>query len=165
MAGERSTSPRASRRDPGLGGSVVRLAVVLLGVAAGCGAEPSPRPVRPEFDLHHPSGTIRLHAIAQVAARRETSQVPALIERLDDEDPAVRLQAAAALREITGHDTGYEAYFSPAERQRHVGLWRAWWAARSRAAPVPATRPPTPVPPPSRPPPPSPATPVAPLSR
>jgi hypothetical protein len=113
--------------------------------------------VRPEFDLHHPSGTIRAQAVEAVVERRDTSHLLGLVDRLDDDDPAVRLAAGGALRDLTGHDTGYRPYLPTAERRRHQELWRAWLAGRGlvpppRALPATATvspRPPAPVAPPS----------------
>jgi len=136
-------------------GRVVRtsaLAAATAAALAGCGGDPPPPPLRPQYDLHHPSGSVRAQAASVVALRHDTSQVPGLIAALDDDDEAVRLSADAALREITGHDTGYKPYLPRAERRRHVELWRAWWEGRGRSA-----RPVAPAPPP-----PPPATVVAP---
>ena len=113
---------------------------------AACGSTPQ-RPIRPEFDLHDPNPTRRTQAVSAVAASRDTSQVSALIILLDDEDEAVRLAAGKALRDITGHDSGYRASASPEERARQMEAWRVWWAAqksgtsptqgRPASAPVP----------------------------
>lgn len=66
---------------------------------------------------------------------RDTRQVPALILLLEDDDDAVRLSAGSALRELTGHDTGYRAFAPPEERARHAAEWRTWWAARTPPPP------------------------------
>jgi HEAT repeat protein len=128
-------------------------ALVLALPAVACGTS-APRPVNPEFDLHDPSGTRRSQAVAKVAATHETRHVPALISRLDDEDDSVRLLAGRTLKDLTGHDTGYRATMESPERRRHIDLWRAWWAAKTRGA---AGAPPAGAPPVVRPVPPAPA--------
>ncbi len=136
--------PRCRRRAGRWGGGACALAFVLI--QAGCGT-PAPRPLTPEFDLRHPSATRRVEAVSATMAARDTTQVPALILLLEDDDDAVRLSAGAALRELTGHDTGYRAFAPPAERARQAAEWRAWWASRGGApAPAPA---PTGAPPPA----------------
>jgi hypothetical protein len=109
-------------------------------LAAACGS-PGTKPIRPEYDLHDPSGTKRAQAIATVSRTRDTSQVPALILLLDDEDPAVRMSAGATLKDLTGHDTGYRPYADAEERHAHQDLWRQWWAGRGAPAPAPAPTP------------------------
>jgi HEAT repeat protein len=83
------------------------------------------------MDLHDPSGTRRAEAIQAVLRSGDRSQVSTLIEMLDDPDGTVRLQAGAALHDLTGHDTGYRPYLSRAERRKHVEAWRAWWRGES----------------------------------
>jgi hypothetical protein len=123
-------------------------------LAAGCGSN-AKRPINPEFDLHDPSGTRRSQAVTRVEVTRDTRYVPALISRLDDEDESVRLLASRTLKDLTGHDTGYRAWMGSEERRRHVDLWRAWWASRTRgpagAAPAPAPAPAAPSTPGGRP--------------
>jgi len=114
--------------------------VVLAGATGSACGTPAPRPVKPEFDLRHPSATRRVEAVSATVGTRDTSQVPALILLLEDDDDAVRLAAGAALREMTGHDTGYRAFSPPEERARHAAEWRAWWAART-ATPSPGVGP------------------------
>jgi len=109
------------------------LAGVILFVPA-CASNES-RPVRPEYDLRDPSATRRLVAIAAVEKSGDRTQVPVLIEMLDDDDDSVRMSAGSALKALTGHDTGYRAFGSPEERRAHVVRWRAWWATSNRGAP------------------------------
>jgi len=122
-----------------------------FGAIVGCGST-TPRPAVPDVDLHHPSATRRLEAVTVTAKQRDLAQVPTLIDRLDDEDPAVRLMAGSTLVSLTGHDTGYRPYASSEERQRQQATWRAWWSSQGHgaapAAPSPSpagTRAPTPV--------------------
>jgi hypothetical protein len=52
---------------------------------------------------------------------------------LDDEDPGVRVLAGATLRDLTGHDTGYDASAPASGRREQVLAWRAWWQTRPAA--------------------------------
>ncbi len=113
--------------------ALLLVAATACATVAACGT-PAPRPLQPEFDLRHPSATRRVEAVSVTVSTRDTSQVPALILLLEDDDDAVRLTAGSALRDLTGHDTGYRAFAPPEERARHAAEWRAWWAARGGAA-------------------------------
>jgi hypothetical protein len=144
---------------PGLAAvaSLVGLAVL----AAGCGGT-SRRLVRVDRDLVAPGATERAQAVAVVGRQHDLSRVPDLIEMLDDPDPGVRLLAGATLRDLTGRDSGYEAWAPPEQRRAQVLDWRRWWSARGPdAPPVEGTPPPVtrPSPPPAPPPPPPPPSP------
>jgi HEAT repeat protein len=117
----------------------VRTGALLLGVLLAACANDRPRPIRPADDLRDPSSTRRVQAVSEVRRQRAAEHVPALIELLDDEDPAVRLVAGAALVDLTGRDTGYRPQADPAERRRQVEDWRRWWAATG-AVPPPEVR-------------------------
>jgi hypothetical protein len=97
----------------------------LLLLVTACASTDTPRPVQPEFDLHHPDALRRTLAIQDVAARGDRRWLPDLVELLDDRDETVRLQAGAALREMTGKDVGYQAFAAPAERRAAQAAWRA----------------------------------------
>jgi hypothetical protein len=56
--------------------------------------------------------------------------IPALVNRLDDRDPVVRLAAYEELRQRTGKEFGYVPWGSPEERASAVGRWRAWISQR-----------------------------------
>jgi HEAT repeat protein len=62
------------------------------------------------------SGT-RLAAIRTAARDNDVSKVPDIARRLNDDDPAVRVAAIAALRRLTGQDYGYSPSGSEAERE------------------------------------------------
>ena len=92
------------------------VAAIAMLAATACASEIH-RPIRPEYDLRDPSATRRLTAISTVERTGDRTQVPALIELLDDEDESVRMAAGAALKGLTGHDTGYRAFAPPEERR------------------------------------------------
>jgi HEAT repeat protein len=84
----------------------------------------------------------RIRAIKMAGDRRDRSVMPLLVDRLEDEDDAVRLYAIVALERITGTRLGY-SYAKPApERARAVMRWRNYLQDRGGAAtqPVAATR-------------------------
>ena len=110
-------------------GSLLRLAAATPLLLSACGST-NPRAVQPETDLHHPSATRRLEAVATVTNSRDMGHVPALIEMLEDPDAGVRMTAGQSLKDLTGRDTGYRPYGPPEERARQAAEWRAWWASR-----------------------------------
>ncbi|MFI4859205.1 MAG: hypothetical protein ACIAXF_00845 [Phycisphaerales bacterium JB063] len=73
--------------------------------------------------------------VRQAEAERDAdgSGLRSLIVALDDEDPAVRMFAAEALRERSGETFGYRYYDSAEARRPAVRRWRAW--ARQQQAP------------------------------
>ena len=106
-----------------LGGCLV---VALMGGCAGT----CERQIKIEEDLHDPDPARRVTAVAAVQETRDAAAVPLLIELLADRDPAVRLAAYSALRELTGRETGYRPWISEEARRDAVLEWRAWWATR-----------------------------------
>lgn len=100
------------------------LALLLLALPAcvvpGCAApavEPSYRDPTPEAQLD---------AIRQSAQRKDMQDVPALVECLWSDDPAVRMAAIEALKRITGTTLDYRAAATPSERAPAVERWKAW---------------------------------------
>lgn len=114
--------------------------MLAAGVAGSCG-ETTRYPIRLDDDLSSASASRRTEAVGVVARERDRARIPELIEMLDDQDAGVRLAAGTALRELTGHDAGYEAWAAPEDRRRQQARWRRWWAEEGRA-----TVPPPPVP-------------------
>lgn len=107
----------------------------VVGLLAACASE-APRPVRPEFDLRDPSATRRLSAIATVERTSDQASVPVLIEMLDDDDDGVRMAAGAALKNLTGRDTGYRAFAPQEERRAQIATWRALVRGATGKTPV-----------------------------
>lgn len=81
----------------------------------------------------------RIEATIAAGEAGDASAVPLLVDRLEDEDDAVRFYAIQALTRITGQDMGYRYYEPSWERARAVRRWRAF--LEHRAASGPATRP------------------------
>ncbi len=91
--------------------------VGLLG-AWGCGSSPVTK-----GGLHSPDPQTRLEHIAAAARAENTDAIPALIENLDADDPAVRLYSIMALEKLTGTRMGYQAYAPLAQRQAAINRW------------------------------------------
>ena len=100
----------------------------VLVASLGCGV--APRHFRALTD---PAPMTRARAAHLGEGLPEGVAVPALIDRLDDPDPVVRLAAHEALRRRTGQQFGFVPWADPPERARAVTRWRSWWAGRQDA--------------------------------
>ncbi len=68
----------------------------------------------------------RIRAIAEITRTEQKGLVPNLVDRLSDDDAAVRFAAMFALQELTGTRLGY-SYSSPlSERMKAVEAWRRY---------------------------------------
>ena len=56
----------------------------------------------------------------------DRSALPQLVDSLNDDDPAVRLFAIAALEKFTGDRFGYEYYLDEDQRKPAIARWREW---------------------------------------
>jgi hypothetical protein len=104
------------------------LGTALLGALLVACAADGPRALEPEFDLHDPNPSVRAQAASEVGRLGSVEHVPAVIELLDDEDPAVRVMAGRTLADLTGRRDTTRAYAAPDDLRRQVEDWRAWWA-------------------------------------
>ncbi len=68
----------------------------------------------------------RARSVGLGRGQPDSQVVPALIARLDDEDPVVRLTANEELRKRTGRDFGYVPWASAEERSAAIARWRNW---------------------------------------
>jgi len=85
--------------------------------------------------FHSPRVEQRIQAIRQAARTGDKDVIPLLIDRLDDEDAAVRLYAILALEKLTGTRRGYRYEADENERNRAVQRWRRWAARQAATAP------------------------------
>jgi hypothetical protein len=76
---------------------------------------------------------VRARAIGSEDRRPNSQVVPALLGRLEDPDPVVRLAAHEELRRRTGRDFGFVPWAGAEERSGAVARWRGW--LRGRGAP------------------------------
>ncbi|MCA1685570.1 MAG: HEAT repeat domain-containing protein [Planctomycetia bacterium] len=110
---------------------------VLVPVAAvgfGCGI--APKKFRKVTD---PAPIVRARSVSLAGQLPQGQAVPALIDRLEDRDPVVRLAAYEELHKGTGRSFGFIPWGGDSDRASAVARWRAWWKAR-QDAPVPSGR-------------------------
>jgi hypothetical protein len=103
--------------------------------------------------IEHPAPFVRARAVGVARREPDSRAVPALVGRLADEDPVVRLAAHEELRRRTGRDFGYLPWASPEERSTAIDRWRAWLGQAGRSGAysggaLPTGQSPAPVPPP-----------------
>ena len=114
------------------------LAVLWWAGVGGCNATAS----RAKVSLESPDPSVRVLAIVRAADRDDHSAVPLLVDRLEDEDAAVRLYAILALDRLTGVRLGYRYEAASVERRAGVERWRRYlsesWKA-NEAVETPAT--------------------------
>jgi HEAT repeat protein len=75
-------------------------------------------------DIQSADAGKRILAIKAAGEARDRSAVPLLVDRLDDEDDAVRLFAILALERITGTRMGYDFAAPTAQRVAAIERWR-----------------------------------------
>jgi HEAT repeat protein len=105
----------------------VVVGLCLGGAALGC--LPRAQSLRQRLEAYDPRG--RIHAAGAIAEAGAVDEVPALIDRLDDEDVAVRLAAISALETLTATRLGYKAWAPLEERRSAVDVWRSWMVRRA----------------------------------
>jgi hypothetical protein len=95
--------------------------------AAGCSA-PRPAPNIADADPQ-----VKIAGIKQAEARQDRAALPALVEQLESDDPAVRLFALGALQKFTGGERfGYEYYFDEEQRKPSLVKWRQWLESQAK---------------------------------
>ena len=75
-------------------------------------------------DLEHKDPARRIRAIKWAGENQVTEAIPLLIDRLEEQDQAVRFFAICALRKITGEDYGYNYRLPPASCSQAIKRWR-----------------------------------------
>lgn len=88
-------------------------------------------------DFQNTDAGIRIAAIRQAAAQNDMRCVPLLVDRLEDEDEAVRFYAILALERLTGDRKGYLYYRRPESQTQAIERWRQY--VRERAPALAAT--------------------------
>lgn len=88
--------------------------------------------------IQHPAPMVRARALSLGDRKPGAQVVPALVGRLDDPDPVVRMAAHEELKQRTGRDFGYVPWAEDPERQAAVGRWRDWLSGKEpQATPSP----------------------------
>ena len=121
--------------------------VGIAGPGDSCiGMRPGPRNIRKS---QNSVSLVRARAVGQAGRRPDARVIPALVERLSDPDPVVRLAAHEELRKRTGRDFGYVPWANTEERAVAIGRWRDW-ASQGQASPARPVLPQAPPVPPSK---------------
>jgi hypothetical protein len=81
--------------------------------------------------FENPGSLARARAVGLAVRQPDSAVVPALVSRLGDIDPVVRMAAHEELRRRTGQDFGYVPWASPEERTSAIGRWQGWLAGRN----------------------------------
>jgi hypothetical protein len=106
-------------------------------VAPSWGCAHGPRNFR---KVQSPAPLVRARAVGLGRRQADSQVMPALVDRLSDSDPVVRLAAHEQLRKRTGRDFGYVPWASPEERAGAIEQWRAF-VGQGRGSPDRMARP------------------------
>jgi len=87
---------------------------------AGCTLGRSPQGI--SFESADPSD--RIIAVRRAGQAKDRSAIPALVDRLEDEDDGVRFYTILALEKIAGTRLGYNYADGEVERVRAANRWR-----------------------------------------
>jgi hypothetical protein len=104
--------------------------ILILATSQGCGMAKA----RNFRKIRHPAPMVRARALSLGDRRPSAEVVPALVGRLDDPDPVVRMAAHEELKRRTGRDFGYVPWAEDPERQAASGRWRDWLAGKEPGA-------------------------------
>jgi hypothetical protein len=100
-----------------------RLLLFTLLLVSWTGCKP---PLPLEMRLEAPDPATRMRAVLEINRNSLKNQVPALVERLLDADPGVRVVTILGLERLTGTRLGYDAGAAPAERRAAYFVWQRY---------------------------------------
>ena len=109
----------------------------MMTLMAGCARPHTPYPE--SFNSFLPEE--RILAAKHAAEIHDREAIPLLVDRLEDDDPAVRLFTILALEKITGTRLGYDYAGDELERARAAQRWRRYVAEQAASRPAPASVP------------------------
>lgn len=104
--------------------------ILILAVSAlACrGTRPKPDVAAREIDAKIPG-------MKHAGQTHDRSALPGLIDSLNDDDPAVRFFAIAALEKFSGDRFGYEYYLDEEQRKPSIARWREWLKQQQQQQP------------------------------
>ncbi|HVP10159.1 MAG TPA: HEAT repeat domain-containing protein [Phycisphaerae bacterium] len=106
------------------------IAILWPVMLAGCES----RPVSYRAAIQSANPDERIRGIRAAAEAKDQHAVPLLVDRLEDEDEAVRFFAIIALGKITGQRFGYDYALPASQRAEAVERWREYLRRGSRTA-------------------------------
>jgi HEAT repeat protein len=83
--------------------------------------------------IDDPAPITRARSVSLGSKLPQQQVVPALIDRLEDKDPVVRIAAHEELKKGTGRTFGFIPWAGETERASAVSRWRSWWKERQAA--------------------------------
>ena len=84
------------------------------------------------WDTARLEGDLGLERARTLVRLGDWTQIPVLIDGLEDERVYTRGLCLDALKEATNETLDYDPRSTPEERTRGVERWRSWWSERSR---------------------------------
>jgi hypothetical protein len=94
--------------------------LIAIGVCAGCQDPRGPISIKSDDpDLH-------IAAMQRDVSTNDHSDIPAMVDDLQSDDPAIRFYAIEGLHRLTRDDFGYHYYESDDERAPALKLWQNW---------------------------------------
>jgi hypothetical protein len=100
--------------------TVTIIALASVGCVVGCSEPTGPRVVA------NPDLSVKIPSIKEGARTRDRSEINAMIDQLDSDDPAVRFYAVEGLRRATNQTLGYRYYDDEEQRKAAVARWKKW---------------------------------------
>jgi HEAT repeat protein len=91
-------------------------------------------------DVESAAPLVRARAVGLGEGLPDSAAIPALLDRLGDPDPVVRLSAHEALKRRTGQDFGYVPWAEISERTAAAARWKHWWTNKQATTPAVARR-------------------------
>ncbi len=118
----------AQSRSP-LRGVLYALILSVIAFASAC--RTTNENLRVRMESYDPAERIR--ALTAAARQDRVDLIPAMVDRLDDDDIAVRMFAILSLEKLTGTRRGY-AYYDPAYKRRAaIEAWRRYVTESAQA--------------------------------
>ena len=106
---------------------LIASAMILTMLVGATGCSLAPKTFR---SISHPAPLVRARSVRLSERLPDGQAVPALVDRLDDPDPVVRLAAHHELKRRTGQDFGFVPWDDPEPREKAVSRWRGWMSER-----------------------------------
>jgi hypothetical protein len=94
--------------------------LIACSVAAGCQAPRGP------VSINSDDPDLKIQAIEQDVCRKNTTDIPKMVDDLKSDDAAVRFYAIQALRRMTHDDFGYRFYEDEDQRAPAIARWKKW---------------------------------------
>lgn len=105
-------------------GWACRVAMAALTLSSINGCSFAPKHFR---GIDDPAPITRARSISLGSKLPQERVVPALIDKLEDRDPVVRMAAHEELKKGTGRTFGFIPWGGETERASAVARWRSWW--------------------------------------